>query len=156
MCKRRKLKVNVDKSKVMRRSKEEQVAGLQIQLDGEQLEKVDSFKYLGAKVTEKGNVGTEVQFRVVEVRRVMGGMKKISKNREMGMGAKRGLYEPIIVPTALYGTETWGHKADDKKRQDVMEMKCLRTMCGMTIWDRLTNDRIRERIAVDLKLSYRA
>ena len=87
-------------------SKEEQVAGLQIQLDGEQLEKVDSFKYLGAKVTEKGTVGQEVQSRVVEAGRAMGGMKKIFKNREMGMGAKRGLYESIIVPTALYGAET--------------------------------------------------
>ena len=35
-------------------------------------------------------------------------------------------------------------------------MKCLRTMCGVTIWDRLTNDRIRERTGVDSKLSYRA
>ena len=107
MCNRRKLKVNVDKSKVMRCSKEDQVPGLQIQLDGEQLEKVDSFKYLGAKLTEKEDVGQEVQTRVVEARRTMGG-RKIVKNREMGLGAKRGLYESIIVPTALYGTETWG------------------------------------------------
>ena len=88
VCKRRKLKVNVDKSKVLRCSKEDPVPGLQIQLGGEQLEKVDSFKYLGAKVTEKGTLGQEVQSRVIEAGRAMGGMKKIVKNREMGMGAK--------------------------------------------------------------------
>ena len=58
--------------------------------------------------------------------------------------------------TALYGAETWGLKAADKKRLNVMEMKCLRTMCGVTIWDRQTNDTIRRRTGVNLELSYRA
>ena len=60
VCKRRKLKVNVDKSKLLRCSKEDPVPRLQIQLGDKQLEQVDSFKYLGAKVTEKGTVGQEV------------------------------------------------------------------------------------------------
>ena len=60
------------------------------------------------------------------------------------------------MPTALYGAETWGLKADDKKRLDVMEMKCLRTICGLTIWDRKTNDEIRRHTGIVLKLSYRA
>ena len=79
------------------------------------MEKVDSFKYLGAKVTEEGTVEQEVQARVVEAERAMGGLNKIFKNKEMGMEAKRGLYESIIVPTALYVLETWGPKAEDKK-----------------------------------------
>ena len=156
VCKRRKLKVNVEKSKVMRCSNEDPVPGLQIQLEGEQLEKVDSFKYLGGRITERGDVGQEVQCRVVEANKAMGGMKKIFKNREVGMGTKRGLYESIIVPTALYGAETWGLRADDKRRLDVLEMKCLRSMCGVTIWDRITNEEIRRRTGVDSKLSYRA
>ena len=90
VCKRRKLKVNVDTSKVTRRSKEDQVAGLQIQLGGEQLEKVDSFKYLGAKVTEIGTVGQEVQSRVVEAGRAMSGMNKIFQNRN-GHGSQERL-----------------------------------------------------------------
>ena len=44
------------------------------------MEKVDSFKYLGAKVTEEGTVGQEVQFRVVEAGRTMDGLNKIFKN----------------------------------------------------------------------------
>ena len=99
---------------------------LQIQLGGEQLEQVDSFKYVGAKVTVNCTVGQEVQSRVVEAGRAMGGMKKIFKNREMGMGAKRGLYKSFIVPTVLYGAETWRLKAENKKRLDIKEMKCLR------------------------------
>ena len=83
-------------------------------------------------------------------------MKKISKNREVDMRTKRGLYESIIVPTALYGAETWGLKVEDKKRLDVFENKCLRSMCGVTIWDRKTNEKIRGQTGIDSKLSDRA
>ena len=72
------------------------------------------------------------------------------------MEAKRGLYESIIVPTALYGLETWVLKTEDKNRLDVMEMKCLRTMSGVTKWDRIRNERIRGRTGVKSKLSYQA
>ena len=62
----------------------------------------------------------------------------------------------VIVPTVLYGAETWGLKAENKKRLDVMEMKCLRTMSGVTKWDRIPNERIRGCTGAKSKLSYRA
>ena len=50
-----------------------------------------------------------------------------------------------------------GLKVEDKKRLDVMEMKCLiRAMSGVTKQGKLTNDRIRGRTGVKSKLSYRA
>ena len=61
-----------------------------------------------------------------------------------------------MVPTALYAAETWGMKADDKKRLDVMEMRCLRSMCRVTRWDRLRNEEIRRRTGVLLERSKRA
>merc|ERR1712082_140035 len=102
VCKRRKLKVNVDRSKVLRCSREDPVPRIQIQLGSEQLEQVDSFKYLGSMVTENGTMSREVQSRAIEAGKAMGGLNKIFQNREMGMEAKRGLYESVIVPTALY------------------------------------------------------
>ena len=65
-------------------------------------------------------------------------------------------YKSVVVPTALYAADTWGMKADDKKRLDVMEMRCLRSMCGVTRWDRLRNEEIRRRTGVLLELSKRA
>ena len=72
------------------------------------------------------------------------------------MRAKRGLYESVIVPTALYAAETWGMKTADKRRLDVLEMRCLRNMCGVTRWDRLRNEEVRRRTGVLLELSNRA
>ena len=47
-------------------------------------------------------------------------------------------------------------KTADKQRLDVLEMRCLRSMCGVTRWDRLRNEEIRRRSGVLLELSKRA
>ena len=156
VCDRRKLKVNIGKSKVMRCTRHGNGGGLQVNLGGERLEEVESFRYLGSQVAGNGKIEEEVKLRVVEAGKAMGGMKKIWKNRDLGMTVKRGLYNSVIVPTALYAAETWAMRAADKKRLDVMEMKCLRSMCGVTRWDRLRNEEIRRRSGVLLELSNRA
>ena len=48
------------------------------------------------------------------------------------MNAKRMLYEGIVVPTALYGEEMWGLREAEQRKQNVLEMGCLRIM-----WDLL-------------------
>ena len=64
------------------------------------------------------------------------------------MRAKSGRYESVIVPTALYTA--------DKKCLDVMEMRCLRIMCGLARWGSLRNEEVRRRTGVLLELSNRA
>ncbi len=61
-----------------------------------------------------------------------GGLKRVFKCKSLGMSAKRRLYEGVVVPTALYGSETWNMGAVERKRLNVMEMRCLRSMCGVT------------------------
>ena len=68
---------------------------------------------------------------------------------------KRMMYERIVVPTVLYGAETWGLNVREKRRLDVMEMKCLRSMCGVTIRDRIRNEEIRRRVGVQINMAGR-
>ena len=49
----------------------------------------------------------------------------------LGMNIKRRMYEEIAVPTALYMAETWSIEVARKKRLNAMEMRCLRSMCGV-------------------------
>ena len=63
---RRKLKLNVGKSKGMRCTTEENRGGLHINLGREGLEEVESFRYLGSKVARNGEIREEVNFRVGE------------------------------------------------------------------------------------------
>ena len=59
-----------------------------------------------------------------------------------GMSAKRRLYEGIVVLTALYGAETWNMGAAERRRWNVMEMRCLRSMCGVTWMDGVRNEEV--------------
>ena len=156
VCQRRGLKVNVGKSKVMKCSRDADGGDLDIRLNGEQLEKVDCFKYLGSTVASDGKIEPEVKVRVNEAGKVLGGMRKILKSRSLQMNVKRKLYEGIVVPTALYGAETWNMGTAEKKRLNVLEMRCLRSMCGVTRRDRIRNEEIRRRTGVLRELAGRA
>ena len=60
VCERRKLRVNVGKSKVMRCTRNEYGAKLNVMLNGEALEEVDEFKYLGSVIAANGRVEADV------------------------------------------------------------------------------------------------
>ena len=44
--------------------------------------------------------------------------------------AKKCLYEGVIVPTALYGAETWGMRIAERRKVNDLEMKCLKSLVG--------------------------
>ena len=155
VCKRRKLRVNVGKSKVMRCTNGEDGNRLNVVLDGEVLEEVSQFKYLGSVIAADGGVEADVRHRVNEGCKVLGAMNGLMKNRGLEMDVKRVLYEKVVVPTVTYGSELWGMKVSERRRLNVFEMKCLRSMAGVTRWDRLRNEVVRERTGVRKELAAR-
>ena len=92
VCERRKLRVNVGKSKVMRCTRNEDGARLNVMLNGEALEEVDQFKYLGSVIAANGGVEADVRHRVNELCKVLGALKGVMKNRGLGMNVKKVLY----------------------------------------------------------------
>ena len=88
VCKRRKLRVNVGKSKVMRCTSNEGGNRIDVRLDGEVQEEVDQFRYLGSVITADGGMEADVHHRVNESYKVLGAMKGVMKNRGLGMGVK--------------------------------------------------------------------
>ena len=131
VCERRKLRVNINKSKVMSCVRNGNVGGMNVKLNGEMLEEEESFEYLGACVAANGGIEMEVSHRVRKGYHSLGAMKMVLKNRWLGMSAKRRLYEGAIVPTTVYVAETWDLRVAEKKRLNVLEMKCLRRMYGV-------------------------
>ena len=106
MCERRKLRVNVAKSKVMRCTRNEDGARLNVMLNGEAFQEVDQFKYLGSVIAANGGVEADVCHRVNEGCKVLGALKGVMKNRGLGMNVKEVLYEKVVVPTVMYGSES--------------------------------------------------
>ena len=155
VCNRRKLKVNVNKSKVMVCNRRAQLENLDVRVEGERLEEVDDFKYLGGVITGDASIGMDVQQRVNGGMKVFGAVKSMWKVKSLSMKGKRAMYQGIVVPTALYGAETWGASVRDRRRLDVMEMKCLRSMCGVNRRDRVRNEEVRRRVGIQETLSER-
>ena len=112
VCERRKLRVNLGKSKVMRCSRYGNGDPMHVILKGEQLEEVDCFKYLGSQVAADGGCDRNMVHRKNERYRARGALKSVLSNRGLGIKAKKCLYERVIVPTALYGAEAWGMRGE--------------------------------------------
>ena len=79
VCERRKLRVNVGKSKVMRCSRDVDASRISVRLNGELLEEVQCFKYLGSQVEKIELVETEVKSRVKEGCKVLGALKSVMR-----------------------------------------------------------------------------
>ena len=100
-------------------------------LNGEPLEEVDCFKYLGSQVGTDGGCETDVVRTMNEGYRAWGALKSVLSNRGLWIKAKKCLCKGVIVPTALYGAEAWGMRSAERRKVNVLEMKCLRSLVGV-------------------------
>ena len=119
-----------------------------VRLNDDQLEEVDYFKYLGSQVAAEGGCESDVVHRMNEGFKGWRSMKSVLCNRGLGMKAKKSLYEGVIVPTALYGAETWGMRSVERRKVNVLEIKCLRSLVGVSQMDRVRNEEVRRRAGI--------
>ena len=74
-----------------------------------------------------------------------GALKSVLSNRGLGIKAKKCLYEGVIVPTALYGVEAWevrSMRSAERRKVNVLEMKCLRSLVGVSRMGRVRNEEV--------------
>ena len=79
-------------------------------------------------------------------------------NRGLGIKANKWLYG-VIVPTPLYGAEAWCMRSAERRKVNVLEMKCLRSLVGVSRIDRVRNEEVRRRAGIEREFSplrYRA
>ena len=71
----------------------------------------------------------DVVHRMNEGYRAWGALKSVLSNRGLGVKARSVYYKGvIIVPTALYGAEAWSMRSAERRKLNVLEMKCLRSL----------------------------
>ena len=102
-----------------------------------------------------GGVEADVRHRVNEGCKVLGALKGVMKNRGLGMNFKKALYEKVVVPTVMYGSDSWGMKVTERQKLNVFEMKCQRGMTGVSQLDRVRNEVVRARTGVRRGLAAR-
>ena len=78
------------------------------------------------------------------------------ENRGLGIKAKKCRYEGVIIPTSLYGAEVWGMRSAERRKVNILEMKCLRSLDGVSRMDRVRNKDVRRRAGIERELASRA
>ena len=156
VCERRKFRVNVGKSKVIRCSRYGNGGRLHVRLNGETLEEVDCFKYQGLQESADGGCERDVGHRMNEGYRACGALKSVLNNEGLGINRRKCLHESVIVPTALAGAEAWGMRSAERRKVNVLEMKCLRSLVGVSRMDSVRNEDVRRRAGIEREFSSKA
>lgn len=127
------LTVNTSKTKYMRGrgSKETSLRLPQTKrIDGDEIEVVDEFVYLGSLVTADNNTSSEIQRRILAGNRVYNSLRKTLRSNKIRHTTKLTIYKSLIRPVVLYGHETWTMLEEDKRTLGVFERRVLRTIFG--------------------------
>ena len=141
---RRGMKINRRKTEYMCVN-ERQVKGT-VKMQGEEVAKVEDFKYLGSTVQSNGECGREVKKRVQagwngwRWRRMSGVIcdRRVSASRVKGK-----VYRVAVRPAMLYGLETVALTKRQEAEMEVAELKMLRFSLGVTRMDKFRNEYIR-------------
>ena len=107
------------------------------------LERVNTFKYLGATLAENGDLDAEMTHRIQSGWKNWKRVSGILCDRRISLRVKGKVYKTVVRPAMMYGAETWAVKKTQEKKLDVAEMRMLRWMSGVTKLDRIRNERIR-------------
>ncbi|KAK3510268.1 hypothetical protein QTP70_032587 [Hemibagrus guttatus] len=114
-----------------------------VRLQGEEVKKVQEFKYLGSTVQSNGECGKEVKKRV---QAGWNGWRKVSGvlcDRKISVRIKGKVYRTVVRPAMLYGLETVSLRKRQESELEVAELKMLRFSLGVTRLDRIRNEYIR-------------
>ncbi|EYC25625.1 hypothetical protein Y032_0011g1303 [Ancylostoma ceylanicum] len=116
-----------------------------IKVNGIDLERTETFKYLGSTVTFDGSLSREVLARVNSAWMKWRSVTGVLCDKNIPERFKSKVYRTVVRDVALYGAECWAVTKEVERRLGGMEVKMLRWMAGITQLDRICNQDIRQR-----------
>ena len=117
------LKLNIQKTKIM-------ASGpiTSWEVDGETVETVADFSFLGSKITADGDCSHEIKRRLLFGRKVMTNLDSIFKSRDITLPKKVHLVKAVVFPVVMYGCESLTVKKAERRRIDAFELWCWRRL----------------------------
>ena len=137
------MQISAEKTKLMTNN----INGISstIKISGEKLETVQSFKYLGAIVTDEGS-RPEILSRIAQATGALANLKVIWKDKNITLSTKIRLLRSLIMSIFLYACETWTLTAETERKIQTMEMRSFRRLLGISYREHITNEEVRSRI----------
>ena len=141
------LKLNIQKTKIM--------ASGPItlwEIDGETVETVTDFIFLGSKITADGDCSHENKRRLLLGRKVMTNLNSILKSRDITLSTKVRLVKAMVFPVVMYGCESWTVKKAECRKIVAFELWCWRRLLRVPWTARRANQSILKQISPECSL----
>ena len=90
--------------------------------NGETVETVADFIFLGTKITADGDCSHEIKRHLLLGKKVMNNLDSIFKSRDITLPTKVHLVKPMVFPVVMYGCESWTVKKAERRRTDAFEL----------------------------------
>ena len=117
------LKLNIQKTKIMASG-----SITSWEIDGETVETVSDFIFLGSKITADGDCSHEIKRRLLLGRQVMTNLDSIFKSRDITLSIKVRLVKAMVFPVVMHGCESWTLRKAARQRIDAFELWCWRRL----------------------------
>ena len=141
------LKLNIQKMKIMSSSP---ITSWEV--DGETVETVSDFIFLGSRITADGDCSHEIKRRLLLGRKVMTILDSILKSRDIALPTKVRLVKVMVFPVVMYGCESWTVKKAERRRIDAFELQCWRRLLRVPWTARRSNQSILKEINPGISL----
>ena len=141
------LKVNIQKTKIM-------ASGpiTSWQIDGETMETVTDFTFLGSKITADGDCSHEIKRHLLLGRKAMTNQDSILKSRDITLLTNVHLVKAMVFPVVMYECESWTLKKAECQRIDAFELWCLRRLLRVPWIARRSNQSILKEMSPEYSL----
>ena len=92
------------------------------QIDGETVETVSDFIFLGSKITADGDCSHEIKNHLLLGRKAMTNLDSILKSKDITLATKACIVKAMVFPVVMYGCESWTVKTAEHRRIDAFEL----------------------------------
>ena len=115
------------------------------EIDGEIMETVSDFIFLGSKITADGDCSHEIKRHLLLGRKVMSNLDSIFKSRDITFPTKVCLVKAMVFPVVMYGCESWTVKKAECRRIDAFDLWCWRRLVRVPWTARSSNQSIQRK-----------
>ena len=122
------------------------------QIDGETVETVTDFIFLGSKITVDDDCSHEIKRHFLLGRKAMTNLDSILKSRDITLPTKVHLVKAMVFPVVMYGWESWTIKKAERRRIDAFELWCWRKLLRVPWTARRSNQSILKEISPEYSL----
>ena len=122
------------------------------EIDGETVETVSDFIFLGSKITADGDCSHEIKRCLLRGRKVMSNLDSIFKSRDITLPTKVRLVKAMVSPVVVYGCESWTVNKAECRRIDAFELWCWRRLLRVPWTARRSNQSILKEISPGISL----